>query len=417
MLRTISVCVLCCLAVSASAESWNQYRGPNGDGKVMQQLSVAGWGSEGPNVKWKVPAPLGFSSFSVLDNRAFTLIAEEVEGEKREVLVALDAGNGKRLWATPLGSTDYGHDGGNAGARDNRGGDGPRSTPTADKDSVYVYDSHLVLTKFDAKSGQVDWQHDIVAEFEGRNIKWKNAASPLLVDGVIYVGGGGAGQSFLAFDSKTGNVIWKSGDELVTHATPHVLEGSKKQIVFFAQSGLVSVDAATGVERWRTKFPFSVSTAASPVSEGKFVYCSAGYGVGAGLFRMNGGSEPDEVWFKANELMNHWSTPLAHDGHLYGIFEFKKYGTAPLQCVDMESGEVKWQERGFGPGNCIMVGDKLIVLSDAGELVIAAATPEKYEELARADVLAGKCWSTPAFSDGKVYLRSTEEAVCIDLGE
>jgi hypothetical protein len=63
----------------------------------------------------------------------------------------------------------------------------------------------------------------------------------------------------------------------------------------------------------------------------------------------------------------------------------------------------------------VLVGDVLVALSDAGELVFVAAEPAAYRELARADVLAGKCWSTPAFSDGALYLRSTREAVKVDL--
>ena len=163
------------------------------------------------------------------------------------------------------------------------------------------------------------------------------------------------------------------------------------------------------------KFKYSVSTAASPITEGNRVYCSAGYGVGAGLFEVNGTSEAEEVWLKPNKLMNHWSTPLVLDGHIYGIFEFKKYSKAPLQCVEMETGEIKWTERGFGPGNCILVGDKLVVLSDAGELVVVEAKPDSYKELSRTKVVEGKCWSTPAFSNGRVFVRSTKEGACVEL--
>jgi outer membrane protein assembly factor BamB len=364
-------------------------------------------------VIWKKPTPLGFSSFAISNGRAFTLVANK---DKKETLIALNADSGEQLWAAPLGSSVYEQGGGNAGTKDNRGGDGPRSTPTSDGKLVFVYDSHMLLSCFDAETGNPVWSHDIVAEFGGRNIKWLNATSPLLDGNMIFVGGGGPGKSFLAFDKTTGKLLWETADEMMTHATPHVATiDNKKQLVFFTQSGLVSVDPGTGREFWRTKFPFSVSTAASPVISGNYVYASAGYGVGAGLFKVNGEQEPDEVWFQANKLMNHWSTPLAHDGHLYGIYEFKKYGKAPLKCIDMMTGEIKWEHPGFGPGNCILVGDKLIVLSDAGELVIASARSDKYEELARADVLSGKCWSTPAYADGKVYVRSTEEAVCIDL--
>ena len=121
------------------------------------------------------------------------------------------------------------------------------------------------------------------------------------------------------------------------------------------QSGLIALAAETGELAWTSQFPFSVSTAASPVSSGNQIFCSAGYGVGAGLFSVNGSKEAEEVWFKPNELMNHWSTPVVHDGHLYGIFEFKKYGRAPLQCVELSTGEIKWSHSGFGPGNCILV--------------------------------------------------------------
>jgi outer membrane protein assembly factor BamB len=402
------------LAAVAVAGDWQQYRGELGDGKSSETID-AKWPADGPEILWKVPTPLGFSSLSVADGRAFTLIARDNgQGKRVETLLALDANNGSELWSVPLGVSDYEHDGGNAGAPGNRGGDGPRSTPSTDGKHVFVYDAHLVLSAFDAASGKLLWKRDVVKEYAGRKIKWYNATSPLLDGAALYVSGGGPGETFLAFRKDSGELIWSSGDEMMTHATPHVATINKtKQVIYFMQSGLVSVDAQSGQELWRSKFPFSVSTAASPVSLGDMVYCSAGYGVGAGLFKVAGGPQADELWFKSNELMNHWSTPLVHDGHLYGIFEFKKYGKAPLQCVELATGQIKWSERGFGPGNCILVGDKLVVLSDAGEVVLADASPDKYTELGRKQVLRGKCWSTPAYSNGRIYVRSTEEAACL----
>ena len=95
------------------------------------------------------------------------------------------------------------------------------------------------------------------------------------------------------------------------------------------------------------------------------------------------------------------------------MFSFKEYGKGPLKCVELASGEERWSQDGFGPGNCILVGSVLVALSDAGELVLVDPRPEGYAELARADVLAGKCWSTPSFSDGQLYARSTSEDVAI----
>ena len=401
----------CSLTTSLlNAEDWPGYRGPAGDGKSQEAIGSV----EGSSLKvnWKTKTPLGFSSFAAANGSLFTIIAEN----QTEILVSLDASNGNENWRLPMGSSEYDHGGGNAGARDNRGGDGPRSTPAVAGKQVYVFDSYMVLHCVNASSGDVIWKRDILGEFAGRNIKWLNATSPVVDGDVVYVSGGGAGQSFLAFNRHDGKVIWKSGDETITHATPTLATiGGTKQLVFFVQSGLVAVDATNGKELWRAKFPFSVSTAASPVVDGNRVYCSAGYGVGAGLFEIAGNSTAKELWFEPNQLMNHWSTPIVHHGHLYGIFEFKKYGDAPLQCVDLASGEIKWSQRGFGPGNCILVGEKLVVLSDAGEVAIVAAVPDAYHELSRADILSGKCWSTPAYSDGKIYVRSTEEAACVEI--
>ena len=391
----------------AWADAWPQYRGALGDGKSSESIGSVGE----PKEVWKVPTSLGFSSFAVANGRAFT----QIQVNDQETILALDANSGSKLWSKPLGASDW-RGGGGAGTPDNKGGDGPRSTPSTDGDHVFVYDAHLLLSCYDAKTGDLLWKRDVLEEFAGRNIKWHNATSPLLDGDKIYVGGGGAKQSFLAFDKNTGKAIWKSGDEEITHATPTLTSiDGKKQIIFFVQSGLVSVDPESGNELWRQKYDFSVSTAASPLAEGNLVYCSAGYGVGAGLYEVSGNSTTERVWRKPSKLMNHWSTPVVHDGHLYGIFEFKKYGKAPLNCVELKTGKIKWSKKGFGPGNCILVGDKIVVLSDAGELVIAKAQTNKYEELSRTDVLEGKCWSTPAYSDGRVYIRSTVEGACLEL--
>ncbi|MCA9213522.1 MAG: PQQ-like beta-propeller repeat protein [Planctomycetales bacterium] len=407
--------LLASISATTFAADWPQYRGIHGDGKSTETIADVNWESTPPSPLWKIETPLGFSSFSIANGIAVTLVAVGDDGAKKETCIAVDVASGDELWRASFGDSEYGHDGGNSGASDNRGGDGPRSTPSCDGEHVYVYDSHMLLTCLNAKNGEIIWQRDVLKDYEGEDIKWKNASSPVLDANNVYVGGGGDGQSFLAFNKSTGELVWKSGDETITHATPTLASiNGQQQLVYFTQFGLVSVNAGTGSEIWRCKFPFSVSTAASPIVDNNLVYCSAGYGVGAGLFDIKG-SEAEEIWFQANKLMNHWSTPIVHDGHLYGIFEFKKYGSAPLNCVDLKTGEIKWSQRGFGPGNCILADEKLIVLSDAGEVAIVAAKPDEYTELARAKVLNGKCWSTPALSNGKLIVRSTEEAVCLDV--
>jgi outer membrane protein assembly factor BamB len=192
-----------------------------------------------------------------------------------------------------------------------------------------------------------------------------------------------------------------------------------KQCIFFTQKGLVSVNPADGKVLWRQDYKFAVSTAASPVVWQDIVYCSAGYGVGAGAFKIskNGGTFASEpIWRKeGDDLANHWSTPVVKDGYLYGMFSFKKYGTGPLACVDIRTGEIKWSETGFGPGQVILTGDTVIAVSDKGEIVAAQATPEKYTELKRDDVLDGKVWGYPVIAYDHLFVRSTKEGVCLEI--
>ena len=397
----------------ASASDWPQYNGPSSDRTSAGSIAT-GWGDDGPTVAWKVDAPGGFSSFAVGGGRAYTLL----ESGDSERCVALDLETGAELWGRSLGDASYDR-GGGAGARGNEGGDGPRSTPSYADGRVFVYDATMVLVALDAESGEVIWRRDVGEEHAARRIKWQNASSPLLVGERVFVAGGGEGESLLAFEAKDGALAWKTGDETMTHATPIVtnLHGVE-QVVFFVRSGLVSVLPADGSELWRLEYPFATSTAASPVVHEDVVYVSAGYGVGAGAWRITrdgDGWGSELLWRERNDRMNHWSTPVCVDGHLYGMFGFKEYGRAPLQCVELATGKVVWSQPGFGPGNCILVGQTLVALSDAGELVLAEATPDAYTELARARVLDGKCWSSPAFADGQVYVRSTREGARIDL--
>src|SRR5262245_32557707 len=103
------------------AGDWPAYRGPNGDGISSEDLKLV-W-SGAPKVLWHAPTRSGFSSFTVGGGKAFTLVSHD----GREGLVAMDAATGKEAWGRDVGRAKY-DGGGDSGASDNKGGDGPRST-------------------------------------------------------------------------------------------------------------------------------------------------------------------------------------------------------------------------------------------------------------------------------------------------
>ena len=78
--------------------------------------------------------------------------------------------------------------------------------------------------------------------------------------------------------------------------------------------------------------------------------------------------------------------------------------------------DVKWKQRGLGCGSLMIADEKLLILSEKGELVVAKASGESFEELARSKFLTGRCWTVPVLLNGKVYGRNAVgRLVCVEL--
>ncbi|HEX8913594.1 MAG TPA: PQQ-binding-like beta-propeller repeat protein [Humisphaera sp.] len=409
-------------SAAAVAADWTEYRGPANDGHSAD-VGIAKGFAANPKIAWQAPVGEGLGTFAVAGNTAFLYTAD---GGK-ETLVAMDAATGKRKWATAID--------GLISKSDDQGGNSPRCTPAVDGENVYVLSVNLKLACLEAASGKVKWTKDIKQDMGGTVINWGNACSPVIDGDKIFVGGGGAGKSLIAFNKATGDVVWAKGDEKPTHASPVVatLHGVR-QVIFFMQSGLVSLAVDDGRELWRGKFKYNVSTAASPVvaEDLNIVYCSAGYDVGTARFEIAKSGDA----FTATPMkfldyekpkghnVNHWSTPVYHNGYVYGIFGFKDYAGgkkggpgAPVGCMDIKTGEFKWRQPGFGSGGgTIFVDGHLLVQGDGGRLALIEATPNGYKEKASANLPGERFWSAAIVANGKIYVKNKTTAFCIDVG-
>jgi len=393
------------LGANTIAAEWPQYRGPEHNGATPEKIDTH-WPTAGPKVEWKIPLGSSLGSFITGGGKVFVY---EMRGDK-EACFALDPSTGKPIWSTDVDKSIF----------DKDGGDGPRSTPAFSDGRVYLLSTYLTLACLDASDGKVLWSHDLKGEFGGSAPHWGNAASPLIDGDMIFACGGGRGQSLLAFEKATGKLAWKSQDDAPTHASPIPADLlGVHQIIFFTVKGLVSVDPKTGDALWRAAFPFRVSTAASPVVCGDdIVYSSAGYGVGAGAFRVakqGGRFTVSPLWRNPGGDINHWSTPVYKDGYLYGLYGFKEFHTEPLKCIDVMTGDEKWSRPGFGQGQVLLVDGNLLVQGDTGQLVLARASPESYQEIARFHPISGKCWTDPAVANGHIYVRSQTGGACLDV--
>ena len=109
-------------------------------------------------------------------------------------------------------------------------------------------------------------------------------------------------------------------------------------------------------------------------------------------------------------MKNKFTSSVLHEGHIYGLDE------SILACIDAETGQRKWKGGRYGYGQVMLASGHLIVLSEAGDLVLVPATPDGHKELARFSVLEGKTWNHPAISDGILLVRNTTEMAGYRIG-
>ncbi len=122
----------------------------------------------------------------------------------------------------------------------------------------------------------------------------------------------------------------------------------------------------------------------------------------------------EEIWKGDDILSNHYETSIAHRGFLYG-FDGRQEQGAQLRCVELDTGKVRWTKKDFGCGSMLLAGGNLIVLTEAGDLVLVEATPRAYREKARFAALTGPCRAPLALASGQLYVRDDKRLLCFDV--
>ena len=153
--------------------------------------------------------------------------------------------------------------------------------------------------------------------------------------------------------------------------------------------------------------------AATPIVVDDLVFVSASYGTGAILVRI-GADGLKKIWASDDALTNHYATSVYKDGFLYGYHGRQEEGQS-LRCIDFKTGNVRWNIEGFGAGTITLAGDKLLIVREGGELVLAAADPSAFRQIAAAKVLPPIIRAYPAVANGRIYIRNEKTLMCLDL--
>lgn len=388
---------------NVSKPYWTGFRGPNRDGIYAQQAIATNWPSAGLLKIWRQPIGGGYSSFSIAEGRAFTI----EQRREDEVVTAYDVQTGRELWAHKW----------QAKFDEPLAGEGPRSTPTYDDGRIYALGARGEFQCLEAATGKLIWKHDIVNENGGDVLTYGIAASPLIVDDKVIVNvGGSRDRSVIAYDKKTGSIIWHSQNDTASYASPmFVTLAGHRQILNVSYSRVMGLAPDDGKLLW--EHPWKVESSQTPIAQPIIagtnrIVMSGGYGTGCMALEI--APTPRVLW-KNKNLKNKFTSSVYWNGYIYGLDE------DILTCLDATSGERKRKDGRYGYGQVLLAVNpktkdaNLVVLSGSGELALVKVDSEKFEELAKFQAIEGKTWNYPAIADGKIFVRNAVEMACYDI--
>jgi outer membrane protein assembly factor BamB len=384
---------------SAPTSTWPGFLGPARDGVYRQPIRLS-W--DGLAAMWKKPIGGGRASFAVADGRAFTI----EQRQRNEVVVAYDVMTGRELWtnAWPERFSQW-----------MGGGEGPRATPTWADGLVFALGARGELRSLDAATGTLAWRTNILQDASAENLRWGMAGSPLIIgDAVVVLPGGANGRSVAAYDRRSGRLLWTALDDKQAYVSPaQVTLLGVPQLLIVTGERLVGLSLDRRDVLW--EFPWTTDhgiTVAQPVVIGdNRVFYSSSYGSGAVVIELTKDGDRTsvrQVW-RNIFMKNRMSSSVLYDGFIYGLDD------GILVCLDASTGMRKWKNGRYGHGQILLADGHLVVITEQGELVLVALNPDKFEEVARVAALEGETWNVPAFADGILLVRNTQEMAAFDL--
>ena len=399
--------VLACAVLASAtviAADWPQFLGPSRNGIYVGAPLNEKWPSTGPRVLWRKQIGQGLSGPVVAGKRL--ILFHRVDD--REVVESFEALTGAAQWrhAYPTAyRDDFGFD------------EGPRAVPVVADGIVFTYGAEGKLHAVDLATGKPLWSVDAMRQFEVAKGFFGAAGSPLVEAGKVIANVGGKNAGIVAFDAKTGKVIWTATTDAASYSSGMAATIlGRRYAIFLTREALVALDPADGQVRfrrpWRARQAASVN-AATPLVVGNTIFVSAEYGPGAGAVQFDGTKLAD-LWLSDDVLSNHYATSVFHEGTLYGFHGRQEFGPI-FRAVDLQSGKVLWSTARFGAGSVTLAGNRLVIVRESGELVIAAASPKSFQQIAAAQLLPQTVRAYPALADGVLYVRNDDTFAAVDL--
>ena len=392
--------VLASSTIAAGDEAeWPCWRGPNRDGKSPDTNLLKRWPQGGPELLWQVNGlGGGFSIVAVTGGTVYTTgdVGDEL------VLFAFDM-NGKSKWKVPVDRAWT------------RSHPGSRSTPTIDSGRLYLLSGNGVLVCMDAKNGKLNWSKNM-KDFGGKSGGWGYAESVLIYKDLAIVKPGSE-NCIVALNKTSGEPVWKStgfkaGPE---YSSCYPFDyGNTSIITTGTRSGIVGVSAKTGEMLWLNNWSAgNTANCPDPQYADGYVFWANGYGKGGVCLKLttvDGKVAADEAW-TTKDMVCHHGGYIIHEGYIYGN------NGGGWSCLDLKSGEEKWNERAVGKGSLCFADGMLYLFGERdGKAALATCSPEGMEVRGNVTVKgSGPSWAHPVVIGGRLYLRYADNLYCFNV--
>jgi outer membrane protein assembly factor BamB len=428
-------------AGEADAQNWPSFRGPHASGVADGQNLPGEWNAEtGLNVKWQTAVPgLAHSSPVVSEDRLFVTTAVSSAGDfgfkaglygagtasgdrspHQWKVYALDKKTGEIEWQRVAYE-------GIPKEKRHIKGTYANATPATDGAHVVAFFGSQGLYAYDF-DGHLLWKKDLghldVGAYDAPTYEWGPASSPIICDGHVIVQVDTQTDDYLmALDIRSGEVVWKTErEEQPSWGTPTVRPGrDRAELITNGSHFIRGYDPATGKELWRLGGSSNI-TAPTPVFGEGVIVVASGRRPEKPIFVIRPGALGDITLGENETASEHivWSrqgrgsympTPLIYRGYLYVL-----QNQGILDCYELRTGKEIYRQRirhrGSGFSGSPVAADGVIYLpSEDGDIFAVKAGPEF--ELLSENPMGELLMSTPALSDGMIYVRAHHHVFAI----
>ncbi len=396
------------VAAPAAAENWPHWRGPTADGVSGETDLPLEWDTE-RNVAWKLAVPRRSGSTPIVWNdRIFLNVA--VDDDNLE-LWCIDRDTGDVLWNRHL----------SAGNRRLRKQNLSSPSPVTDGERVWVMTGTGMLRAYDFE-GQELWSRDIPASYGAFGLNWGYASSPLLHDGALFVqvlhGMRTDDPSYLLrIDAGTGETVWRVErptravrESPDSYTTPALLRhDGVEEIVITGGDAVTGHDPADGRELWRADGlnptrNGAYRIVASPVIHDGVIYAPTRVRPLLALRPGGRGDVLDTHVLWSTENGPDVPTPVSDGTYFYVVND-----RGIVFAMDAKTGAPVYGPERIQPATYsaspVLADGRIYITSEDGLTTVLRAGP-RFEVLAEND-LGDYCLSSPAVSDGQIFIRTS----------